>query len=69
MERTLKLIFKDELAKSRTLAIKDPKDNLKAGEVRPIMEQLITDDVFLNGSSKLKAIGGMKIAYEEDVPE
>ena len=69
MERTLKLYFKDEHNKYKKIAIQKPKDNLKASEVRPIMEQIITDEAFLNRNNKLKAIGGMNIAYEENLPE
>jgi len=69
MARTLKLIFKDEQNKLKTIALKNPKDNLKGSEVRPLMEQIIADDVFLNRANKLKAVGGMKIAYVEDLPE
>jgi len=67
ISKTLQLIFKDDHGKTKTLLVKDPKDDIKASEVRPVMEELITNAVFINGENKLTTVGGMRMAYVQDL--
>ena len=69
IKRTLLLVFKDVQGKYKTLALKDPKDEIKGSEVRPVMNELIADGTFINGENKLTGIGAMRLAVVEDLPE
>lgn len=55
---TLKMQFALENAKSSTLSLKDPKDNLTMTEVSDVAETMLTKEFLI--------VGGSPIAYLND---
>lgn len=51
--KTLYLVWALDNDKKMTLTLKQPKDDLTLEDIQPIMQQAITDNVFLVGTARV----------------
>lgn len=61
MAKVLKLAFKMENDSTKTLQVRDPKDNLQSATVKPIMQNIIDKEAILSGTAAPVEIAGAVI--------
>ncbi len=53
-QQRLVMKFKDENGKNMTISVYDPKDDIKAEEVKPVMDEIIAKEVMIANGYKVK---------------
>lgn len=53
-QQRLVMKFKDENAKNMTISVYDPKENIKAEEVKHVMNEIISKEVMIANGYKVK---------------
>ncbi len=46
MTKTLELVFRDSAAKEVVISLADPRDGLTLAEVQPVMQDILTKNIF-----------------------
>lgn len=68
MDNTLRLIFKNALSKNVTISVKDPEDQLDAGDVEDVMDLIIDNDIFqTSGGSITTKVRAEVVGRQVDV--
>jgi len=53
MAKTLELVFRNELAKEITISVANPKINLTAAQVQPVMADIVAKNIFTTKGGNL----------------
>lgn len=68
MNETLQLVFRNEDGGNVTISISDPRPNLETVEVEAVMDDIITQNIFLSSGGELVSKSGARIV-SRDVTE
>ena len=68
MSKTLELIFVNAAGSKVTLRVTEPRDNLQAADVKNVMDEIVSKDIFTSTGGSLVGIAGARMV-NRDVAE
>jgi hypothetical protein len=66
MEKTLQMVFKNQLGKNTSLSIGDIKDTVTVEEIRTLMQLIITKNIFNTTGGNLVSVVSADIVTRDE---
>lgn len=67
MTKTLSMVFRDAAGKEVTISLADPKDGLTLAEVRTVMQDVVSRNIFMSKNGDLVETGDARILSRDTV--
>ncbi len=67
MAKTLEMVFRNESGKEVTLSLADPREDLTLAEVKTVMEDIITKQIFSSKTGDFAQIVEARISSKDAV--
>ncbi len=68
MSKTLELVFVNAAGSKVTLRVTEPKEDLQAAEIKTVMDEIVTQDIFTSTGGSLVGVAGARVV-SRDVAE
>ncbi|SHH42062.1 DUF2922 domain-containing protein [Tepidibacter thalassicus] len=68
MAKKLLMTFENELGKKVSISIDDPREDITSDEVKTVMNDIVTKNIFTSSGGDLKKVDSAKIV-ETDITE
>ncbi len=68
MEKTLQLVFRNANGREVSLSLANPKPDLTAAEVTPVMQQIVDNHLFTSATGDLVQVVAARIKSNEVTP-